>query len=92
MALVDENHRVSASERILVSSSVTEGVWGPGGRQATVGRQLAALLPLPRPAAFCRRSAVPRGTALLRFLPYAFFLVVLSIRVGFRWRQSHPVI
>lgn len=82
MALVDENHRVSASERILVSSSVTEGVWGPGGRQATVGRQLAALLPLPLPAAFCLRSPVPRGRALLRFLPYAFFWLFSASELG----------
>lgn len=82
MALVDENHRVSASERILVSSSVTEGVWGPGGRQATVGGQLAALLPLPRSAAFCLRSPVPWGRALLRFLPYAFFWLFSASELG----------
>lgn len=59
--------RVSSSERILVSSSVTEGAWGPGwGWGAPFGSPSSSASPC------CLLSQ--RLCSLLRFLPYAFIL------------------
>lgn len=70
---------VPASRGILVSSSGTERVCG-----APEWRQALALFPCPAlfPALFLGRSLSPVAVHV--------FPVVPSIRVGFRWRQSHP--
>lgn len=53
---------VSVSKGILVSSSMTEGAWGPGWG-GDGGQLVASGL----------RGSVPQGKALLEFLPYAPF-------------------
>ena len=58
---------VAKSEGILVSLSVTEGAWSLGG--AGVEGAVSSFLP----PVFCLSGSVPKGKALLRFLPYVFF-------------------
>lgn len=66
MALVDENQ--SMSEGILVSSSVTEGAWGPG-----VGDSW-------QPSASCLRGSVPQGNPS-QVSAICLFLAIPRIRV-----------
>lgn len=55
-------------------------VWGAGGDRLG-----------PSTFALPSSCSVPQGIAFLQFLQLLFFSVS-SIGVGFRWRQSHPVI
>lgn len=79
MALVDENHGISASEGILVSSSVTQRVCeAPGSQETCSGSvaqkrlELASLLPCLAPLPPYGGGCIPGLIAILGFLQCVF--------------------